>query len=531
MIGLGEIILFFIILFYFVYESYSFLLAVILVITVFGCLLWYLFYEKHYWLRQGVPGPKPHLFTGNAKDYENGLHTLDEKWISEYGKTYGMYLMSSPELVSMDLDILRHILVKDFEHFTDRTNLLNVNPSDEKSLLAMSLVSLKGKHWSRVRNQIAPAFSTAKIKLMIPIFNECSRICINILDQYEADGVAVPIKDVITRLTFDMTLKCAFGYDFHVQHQSSSPFFEYSKKFSEFDLRSPIVTFIILFPNICAIFQILTGITMVNHAANKFFRNVFERMFDERSSITTKYNDFFQILLDVLNKEEDELEKNHIMALDRQSCGRQGISRGEIFGQAFMFVLAGSETTPAALHLVFYMLAAHEDIQRRCREEILRLCGYEKEISYELLSEMRYLDQCIAETLRMYPPVVRTSRLCTKDIIIKGIKLKRGCIFTIPIRAIHYAEEFYPNSNVFDPDRWTSCSRLQRDPLTYLPFGHGPRNCIGMRVAQMQMKTALAHILRRYEMVPEKILDLPLKIDSIGSMRTVEQLNIVFTRI
>ncbi|KIH61538.1 hypothetical protein ANCDUO_08190 [Ancylostoma duodenale] len=73
--------------------------------------------------------------------------------------------MSSPELVSTDLDILRRVLVKDFDHFTDRTNLLNVDPSDQKSLLATSLVSLKGLHWSSVRSQVAPAFSTGKIKL------------------------------------------------------------------------------------------------------------------------------------------------------------------------------------------------------------------------------------------------------------------------------------------------------------------------------------------------------------------------------
>ncbi|PIO64224.1 hypothetical protein TELCIR_14155, partial [Teladorsagia circumcincta] len=76
---------------------------------------------KSYWIRQGVPGPKPSVFTGNTADYEKGLHTIDEKWIAEYGNTYGMFLMSSPELVSIDLDILRQVLVKNFDCFTDRT--------------------------------------------------------------------------------------------------------------------------------------------------------------------------------------------------------------------------------------------------------------------------------------------------------------------------------------------------------------------------------------------------------------------------
>ncbi|PIO62043.1 hypothetical protein TELCIR_16414, partial [Teladorsagia circumcincta] len=72
---------------------------------------------------------------------------------------------------------------------------------------------------------------------------------------------------------------------------------------------------------------------------------------------------------------------------------------------------------------------------------------------------------------------------------------------------------------------WTNGNRANRDPLTYVPFGYGPRNCIGMRVAQMQMKMALAHILRTYEMRPGEVLELPLQIDSVGSMRTVEELS------
>ncbi|KAK6044800.1 hypothetical protein COOONC_17695 [Cooperia oncophora] len=97
-----------------------------------------------------------------------------------------MFLMSSPELVSVDLDILRQVLVKDFDCFTDRThglarnvtplqNLLNVDPSDETSLLATSLVSLKGLNWSRVRKQVVPAFSTGKIKsVRLNIFSNVS---------------------------------------------------------------------------------------------------------------------------------------------------------------------------------------------------------------------------------------------------------------------------------------------------------------------------------------------------------------------
>ncbi|WKY06290.1 hypothetical protein Q1695_006466 [Nippostrongylus brasiliensis] len=174
---------------------YSLQTAIVLLLLLAVLFICYLIDSKRYWIRQGVPGPKPRLFTGNTRDYAAGLHTLDERWIAMYGKTYGMYLMTSPELVSADIDILRVVLVKNFENFMDRTNLLNVDPSDKKSLLANSLVSLKGSHWSTVRSQVAPAFSTGKIKQMVPIFHECSKICTALIDDYEIDGRPVPIKE------------------------------------------------------------------------------------------------------------------------------------------------------------------------------------------------------------------------------------------------------------------------------------------------------------------------------------------------
>ncbi|PIO65327.1 hypothetical protein TELCIR_13013 [Teladorsagia circumcincta] len=246
---------------------------------------------------------------------------------------------------------------------------------------------------------------------MVPIFDECSKICTTVIDKYALDGRPAPVKDVITRLTLDMTARCAFGYDFDVQHNPNSPFIEFARKFSEMDLRSP--------------------------------------------EIALKYNDFFQILLSSLEEDSRESEKDNEIEFDLGSTAK-GLSKGDILGQAFMFVLAGFETTPAVLHLTIYMLAIHENFQKRCREEVELICGTERDITYTMLSEMKFVDQCISETLRMYPPVVRTNRLCTKEVTIKGIEMKKGCVFTVPIRAIHYCKDFYPAPDLFDPDRTES---------------------------------------------------------------------------
>ncbi|KAK6035810.1 hypothetical protein COOONC_26685, partial [Cooperia oncophora] len=222
---------------------------------------------------------------------------------------------------------------------------------------------------------------------MVPIFNTCSKICIDVIEEYALDGRPVPIKDVITRLTLDMTAKCAFGYDFDVQHNRRSSFVEFARKFCDINLSSRKVA-LYCFPTFAPSFQRITGISILSHEANEFFFNVLNKLFHERKNGNhLNYNDFFDILLN--NFVEDSKGRGKDEEISNFGTTSKGLSKGDILGQAFMFVLAGFETTPAALHLTIYMLAVHYDFQKRCRDEVERICGEEGDITYAMLSEMK----------------------------------------------------------------------------------------------------------------------------------------------
>lgn len=89
-------------------------------------------------------------------------------------------------------------------------------------------------------------------------------------------------------------------------------------------------------------------------------------------------------------------------------------------------------------------------------------------------------------------------RECTKDCIIKGLKIPKGTIIVIPAYTLHRDPEFYPDPDKFDPERFSAKGKESRDPFSFLGFGYGPRNCIGMRFAQMEMKLVMARLLKRY---------------------------------
>ena len=108
------------------------------------------------------------------------------------------------------------------------------------------------------------------------------------------------------------------------------------------------------------------------------------------------------------------------------------------------------------------------------------------------------MEMVIDETLRMYPPATRLERVANNDYEFEGIKIKKGQVIAVSIYAMHHDPTIYPNPDQFDPNRFSEENKKTRDSASYLPFGAGPRNCIGMRFAVIEMKLLLASILSKY---------------------------------
>lgn len=178
-----------------------------------------------------------------------------------------------------------------------------------------------------------------------------------------------------------------------------------------------------------------------------------------------------------------------------------------IAANCVLFILAGFDTTQSLLLFSTYALAVNPDVQERLREEInsvLEETG--GKFTYDGLSKMVYLDMVIQgkfqvfkisfkicnnekfvtflETLRMWSPAVATDRQCISDYSIPGTDLviKKGEAVSIPIMGFHYDEKFYPNPQKFDPERFSPENKSKINPYAYLPFGQGPRNCIGRKI-------------------------------------------------
>jgi len=139
-----------------------------------------------------------------------------------------------------------------------------------------------------------------------------------------------------------------------------------------------------------------------------------------------------------------------------------------------------------------------------------------KKLSFEDLLGMKYLDMVVSETLRYWPSLPIIDRACIRDYKYNDgeneFTFEKGMVFWIAIYAVHHDEKNYPNPSKFDPERFSDENKTEIVPGTYLPFGSGPRNCIGSRLALMQIKYVVYQLLLNFKFELNGNTEVPIKL-------------------
>jgi len=200
---------------------------------------------------------------------------------------------------------------------------------------------------------------------------------------------------------------------------------------------------------------------------------------------------------------------------DVSDVNKEGLSMNEIAANVWLFFLAGFDSSSTTMSYTLFELAQNPELQEKARKNVEAvLVKYDNKITYEALQEMTYLEQCINETLRKYPPLPIITRRVSKDYKVRATNtvLEKDTTVFIPIYAIHHDPEYYPNPEEYNPDRFTPQAVQERNPFVFIPFGEGPRNCIGLRFGVMQAKTGLATLLMNFKFKVNKKTKVPVKL-------------------
>ncbi|XP_063930112.1 probable cytochrome P450 6a23 [Zophobas morio] len=375
---------------------------------------------------------------------------------------------------------------KDFQHFVDRGFYYN----EKDDPLSAHLFSIGGQKWRNLRTKLTPTFTSGKMKMMFPTVVECEGGLQKRIEEESLKNEPINIKELLARFTTDVIGSCAFGLNCDTFSDENSPFRVYGQKIltaSAVETLKRLIAF--NFPDIAH----FLSLTVTPKDVDKFFRKMVTDTVNHREKNDVIRKDFMQLLIDLKN--------NKLAEEDGYKHDGKTLTLEEIAAQSVVFFVAGFETSSTTMAFALYELSKHQYIQDKVRHEINTvLAKHDNKITYEAIQEMKYMDQVIDETLRKYPPVSFLTRECVRDYKHPDddIVIEKGTTVVIPTLGLHYDEDYFPDAEKFDPERFSEENKNSRHRYVYIPFGEGPRMCIGMRFGIMQSKVGLAALLRSH---------------------------------
>ncbi|GAB0099410.1 hypothetical protein DMENIID0001_152660 [Sergentomyia squamirostris] len=455
-------------------------------------------YIRHiysYWEKRNVKYVKPTFPFGNLKDAVLMKKTFRELFNDIYNSTddkvLGIYTADKPVLLVRDPELLRLIFIKDFESFHDH----GVYSDETRDPLSAHLFSINGEKWRNLRAKLSPTFTSGRLKGMFSTLLDCGKnLEVFVTKHMEQE---IEIRDLMSCYSINVIASVAFGVETDTIMNPKAIFKLMGKKFFEPTLKTALryACFLIL-PHIGRMFKVRS----VAHEYENFIYKVVRETMNFREKNNVQRKDFMQLLLQLKNTGMVDNEDNWNI----QSTGNNitNLTFNEIAAQAHLFFLAGFETASTTITFCIYELANHPAVQAKVQAEIDEVIKkYNGEITYEGLMEMKYLERCIYETLRMYTPVTILNRECTNEYELPGtgITLEKGSRIIIPAQAIHSDPKYFPNPDEFNPDRFLNENlNGEQRGVTYMPFGEGPRNCIGLRLGKIETKIAVILILSKF---------------------------------
>ncbi|KAJ8913631.1 hypothetical protein NQ315_007348 [Exocentrus adspersus] len=513
---------------------------VAVVVTTIAIVYAFFIWSFQYWKRRGLPHLEPSIPFGNLPNPITSKTSFGEnaKMLYQQAKARGLkhcgiFIMTKPTWFVLDLELVKHVFTRDFQFFTDRGFFFNEkdDPIGKSSYIqgepksdykyrdlrnlkryrdGAHLIALGGTKWKNLRAKMTPTFTSGKMKMMFQTMVDCGLILEKYIEEDVADKQVIDIKDVLGRFSTDVIGSCAFGLDCNSFKEPNSPFRVYGKKvFQPSILDTAKAFFALTFPDLAR----TLGMRQIKPDISNFFTKVVEDTISYRERNNVTRNDFLQLMIEMKNKKGETAGDGKTLTMN------------EIVAQSFVFFIAGFETSSTTMTFALFELAMHPEIQDKVRAEIKEvLARHDDKITYDSMNELIYMNQVIDESMRKYPPLPVLTRVAVENYKVPGedTVIEKGTMVFLPVIGVHYDEDSYENPEVFNPDRFSPENKQKRHPYAHLPFGGGPRVCIGERFGILQAKVGLTSLLKNHKISLNEKTAVPLVISPTSQITAAD---------
>ncbi|CAK1548816.1 unnamed protein product [Leptosia nina] len=460
-----------------------------------------------YWKKRGIKYDEPIIFFGSNLTHIIKRHSLSERFAELHNrfpneKFVGYFESNNPALLIRDPDMIKAVLVTDFKHFYRR----GVSPhTNDIEPLMKNLFTVDGDAWKLLRQRMTSAFSSAKLKAMFPLIVERTEKLIKIVDQIAETGEEVDVRNLMARYTTDFIGACGFGIDSKTLDDDNNDFRQLGRRIFTITKRDIVVNVLKrTFPNV----DLFRYLHFFPEEVERKNLSLVQQIMSQRNYKPSGRNDFVDMMLELKQKGKmvgESIEK-------RNPDGSPKIIELElddvlIAAQVFVFFAAGFETSSSSSSFLLHLLAFHPEEQELVQKEIDEVIArYDGKLCYDAVKDMKYLEMAFKESNRVFASPGFLIRKTVGRYTFPGTNLtiedRTGVV--ISTQALYADEKYFEDPESFKPMRFHPDNVDKMNRNVFLPFGDGPRACIGERLGIMQALAGVAAVLHNFSVVPSK---------------------------
>ena len=388
------------------------------------------------------------------------------KYIDLHGDTFRFYFGGVKEaIVTTNPVLIQHVLKTNSENY----HKSHIQKKRMGHFLGKGLLTTEGEAWRTQRRLIQSGFERKQLDVLSSIMQNSLADSLRDFDRQARTG-PVDIYPLMMKITFAMVGRSLFGA--RLKHEDIELISLAISTVQEFMVRQTIQPY--LNPWFAVSGELRRNWEMRTRAFD-VLREYLQRRRQEAPG-----HDLLQILMDA-----------------RYSDGH-GMDDDLIVSESMQLLVAGHETSSNALSWLIYLLSSHPDCVEKIREEFDAALG-DKPLSYSDVPKFQFTTQVILEALRLYPPFWMVDRMALADDRAGDFDIPSGSTVVVFIYGTHHSPRHWPNPETFDPERFSKANQNLHTPFAHLPFGAGPRGCIGGNYAVLQMLMILSVLLRKYD--------------------------------